>query len=357
MRKPTIAWLIALLLAFILGFVLAWWLLHQRSFSKPACPQPDRPATTTAEAAGAGAMQGGAAPGDGTPTKLPGGGEGTVDLPPSTGTLDGSEAPPTPGAGGGQGDAQGSLGGGQGSIAPTTSSGMPGATNGDGDVDAGGGKGKLSAEGDDPAPAPAGTLGQQPGSPISPASGGSLSAGPSTDPEGGTDDARHEGDPVVAADYRYDKSGLAHYPNALKVASGTDAATAAAAAGPEAKNFSITEILTADPPDVVAAWYHEHVPRGWVELQMPSAAAMDQAIQQTKAPAANGSPVDAMLSTMIVNPQLVADKPGVDAARAAGLTIFQSPDQNADPRMIIVIKDSKTGNTGVLLMKKKADAS
>lgn len=350
MRKPTISWLIALLIAFILGFLLAWWLLHQRSFMKPACPQPDRPTTTAVEAAG-GAMRGGAAPGEGTPASLPGGGEGTVDLPPSTGQLDGSGAPPPPGASGGQGDVQGSLGGGNGSVASTASSGRAGGSSDGGDVDPGGGKGKLSAEGEDPVPAPAASLASELGTAPTRSSMAESSEGPPAE-DSDTNDSGHQGDPVVAADYRYDKSGLPHYPNALKVASGTDAATAAAAAGPNSKNFSVTEIITADAPDAVAAWYHDHVPAGWNELQMPSVEAMNQAIQQTKAPAANSNPVDAMLNTLIVGPQLEADKPGVDAARAAGLTIFQPPDQNTDHRMIIVIKDSKTGKTGVLLMKK-----
>lgn len=352
MRKPTIAWLIAIVIAFILGFLLAWWLLHQRSFNKPACPQPDRPATTAVEDAGGGAMRGGAAPGEGTPATPPGGGEGTVDLPPSTGTLDGSGAPPPPGANGGQGDVQGSLGGGNGSMASTTSSGRPGGNSDGGDVDTGGGKGKLPAGGDEAVPASAASLASALGTGSTPPSSGASSMGSPPEDSDTNDSGRH-GDPVVAADYRYDKSGLPHYPNALKVASGTDAATAAAV-GPNAKAFSITEIVTADAPDVVAAWYHDHVPAGWNELQMPSAAGMDQAIQQTKSPAANSNPVDAMLNTLVVSPQLEADKPGVDAARAAGLTIFQPPDQNTDQRMIIVIKDSKTGQTGILLMKKKA---
>lgn len=157
---------------------------------------------------------------------------------------------------------------------------------------------------------------------------------------------------VTALDYRYDKSGLPHYPNALKVASGTDAANAAAAAGPNAKDFSLTEIITDDPPDVAAAWYHDHLPSGWNELSMPSAAAMEQAEAQAKTPAANSDPVGAMLNALVVGPQLQRSKPGIDAARAAGLTIFQPADPNADRRMIIVIRDSKTGKTGVLLMKK-----
>ena len=351
MRKPTIAWLIALLIAFILGFLLAWWLLHQHSFNKPACPQPGRPTATSPEAAGGGAMRGGAAPAEGTPATPPGGGQGTADFSPTAGTPDAGGAPPPPGGAGGQGDVQGSLGGGTGSVAPTASSERSsGSSDGD-DIELGGGKGKLAAHGDDPVPGAAGSLAPEIGSTTAPASGGPRSLGPPAQ-DSDTDDSRHEGNPVVAADYRYDKSGLPHYPNALKVASGTDAASAAAAAGPNTKNFSVTEIVTDDAPEVVAAWYHDHVPAGWNEMQMPSAAAMDQAIQQTKTPAANSNPVDAMLNAMIVNPQLEADKPGVDAARAAGLTIFQPPDQSTDHRMIIVIKDSKTGKTGILLMKK-----
>ncbi|MEO8747497.1 MAG: hypothetical protein ABI379_07560 [Rhodanobacter sp.] len=351
-RKSAFAWFIATVVAFILGFLLAWWLLHQRSFNKPACPAPDRPAATATETAGANAMQGGAAPAAGKPAVLPGGGEGSADLPPSTGSLEGSGGPPPPGASGGQGEVEGSLGGGQGSIAPADSSGGLGGNSDGGDIDTGGGKGKLPANGDESTQASDPSVAPRTGFPITPATSGPQSPRPG-DQDAAANDPVHQGDPVVAPDYRYDKSGLAHYPNAIKVASGTEAASVAAAAGPDTRNFSVTEIVTSDAPDVVAAWYHDDVPAGWNELQMPSAAAMDQAIQQTGTPAANASPVDAMLNTLIVNPQLKGDKPGVDAARAAGLTIFQPPDQTTDPRMIIVIRDSKTGQTGVLLMKKK----
>ncbi|MEO8780196.1 MAG: hypothetical protein ABI389_16220 [Rhodanobacter sp.] len=133
----------------------------------------------------------------------------------------------------------------------------------------------------------------------------------------------------------------------------TDAATATTAVtGPNAKTFSVTEIVTDDAPDVDAAWYHDHLPTGWNEWRMPSAVVMDRAIQQTKTPEAHSHAVDAMLNGMIVGPQL-ADSPGVDAARAAGLPVFQPPAQNTDHRMIIVIKD---GKPGILLMKKD-DAS
>ncbi len=95
------------------------------------------------------------------------------------------------------------------------------------------------------------------------------------------------------------------------------------------------------------------LPAAWNELAMPSAPAMDQAIAQSKTPQPGQSPVDVLINQMITGPQLEREKPGVDAARAAGLTIFQPPDQNVDHRMVIVIKD-KTGKTAVLLMKKNA---
>ena len=228
-----------------------------------------------------------------------------------------------------------------------------GGTPGDGEMDGGGdGPGKPAQDDSQPTPpssisvtSPAGTQ------PVAKEPGGTLQPGPPLD-DSGLGANKPEEKVVAALDYRYDKSGLPHYPNALKVASGTDAAQAAAAAGPNSKNFSVTEIITDDPPDVAAAWYHDHLPSGWNELSMPSAAAMDQAIAQTKAPAANGDPVGAMLNAMVVGPQLQQSKPGIDAARAAGLTIFQPADPNTDHRMILVIRDSKTGKTGVLLMKK-----
>ena len=83
--------------------------------------------------------------------------------------------------------------------------------------------------------------------PVSKTPGGALQLGPPMDNSGLG--ASKPADKVVAAlDYRYDKSGLPHYPNAIKVASRTDAATAAATAGPIGKDYSITEIITETRP-------------------------------------------------------------------------------------------------------------
>ncbi|HJU07841.1 MAG TPA: hypothetical protein VJ727_05095, partial [Rhodanobacteraceae bacterium] len=269
---------------------------------------------------------------------------------------DGNGAGDTPSGGGGNGDmklppAHGSANGDL-AVKATPANGHGNGPEGNGEMD-GGGSGNPS-QGDAPSQPPSTAASVAPvagNSPVTHDRGGELQLGPPTDD--GNLGASKPADKVVAAlDYRYDKSGLPHYPNAIKVASGTDAAQAAAAAGPNSKNFSVTEIITDDPPDVAAAWYHDHLPAGWNELQMPSATAMDQAIAQTKAPAANNDPVSAMLNAMVVGPQLQQSKPGIDAARAAGLTIFQPTDPNTDHRMILVIRDAKTGKTGVLLMKK-----
>ena len=396
-RKRIDGWLAAIIVAFILGFLLAWWLLRQQPVAKPTCPQSSQPATASAAQTaqnGGGGKHG--APGKGSPAGVNGAGRGNNEV-------IGNGAPADSGAGtpaGAGGNGSGKVSGGgsfdvSGKLTVDSTSGKAGVGNGTGDTPAGGGGNgdmKLppahgSADGDLAVKAtPGNERGNSPdgngdmdgggaGSPqqgnvqsqppsraasVAPVAGnapvthdrgGALRLGPPID-DTGPDKSTPESKVVAALDYRYDKSGLPHYPNAIKVASGTDAAQAAAAAGPNSKNFSVTEIITDDPPAVAAAWYHDHLPAGWNELSMPSAAAMDQAIAQTKTPAANSDPVGAMLNALVVGPQLQQSKPGIDAARAAGLTIFQPADPNTDHRMILVIRDSKTGKTGVLLMKK-----
>lgn len=186
--------------------------------------------------------------------------------------------------------------------------------------------------------------------------GGALQLGEPDDAGSNDSKDKPDGTMLTAADYRYDKSGLPHYPNAEKVASGTDATSAAAIAGSNTKVFSITEVLTDDTPDAVADWYEKNVPPGWQRISMPSAEAMAQATAQSKTTQPGESPVDVLLKQMVVAPQIERSTPGIDAARAAGFTVFQPADPNADQRMILVIKDSKSGKTGILLMKKAAQS-
>ena len=397
-RKRTDGWLAAVVIAFVLGFLLAWWLWRQQPNEKTVCPQPGTSHSTPAQQAraGGGAMHGGGAPGKGSPAAVNGGGRGNSGVAGNGAPGDSGDGTPAGGGGNGSGQVKGggsfdvngktvvngasgksgdagapsqqpsAEGGGNGDlelppvkgsaagdvVANVTPSNGKGGTPGDGDMDGGGnGRGEPPQGESQPTPpssisvtAPAGTQ------PVARGPGGALQPGAPMDDSGLG--ANKPAEKVVAAlDYRYDKSGLPHYPNAIKVASGTDAAMAAAAAGPSSKNFSVTEIITDDAPDVAAAWYHDHLPSGWNEQSMPSPDVMNQAIAQAKAPA-NGDPVSAMLNALVVGPQLQQSKPGIDAARAAGLTIFQPADPNSDHRMIIVIRDSKTGKTGVLLMKK-----
>lgn len=396
-RKRNDGWLAAIVIAFILGFLLAWWLLRQPPAAKPVCPQSSQPATASAARTaqnGGGGEHG--APGKGSPAELNGGGKGPASVAGNSAPADSGAGEPADAGGNGSGKVSG--GGSYDVSGKLRADGTPGnAGGGDAASDTpsgGGGNGDLklppahgSADGDlavkatpgnergnDPggngqmdgggagAPPQGDTQSQSPSTaasvapvagnaPVTRDRGGELQLGPPMD-DSGLGTSKPANKVVTALDYRYDKSGLPHYPNALKVASGTDAALAAAAAGPNSKNFSVTEIITDDPPDVAAAWYHDHLPAGWNELSTPSAAAMDQAIAQTKTPAVNNDPVGAMLNALVVGPQLQQSKPGVDAARAAGLTIFQPADPNTDHRMILVIRDSKTGKTGVLLMKK-----
>jgi len=358
MRKRTFAWILAVIVAFILGFLLACWLMRRHPVAPPMCPHPAASTAATQPAnKGSAAMHGGGAPGAGSPIKLgaKGGGDGSVSGNAAQMIGDGAGIPP---GGGGKGDGElqgGGANSGGGDTVANGKSGKASGGSGDADLDAGGGDGKMSPGDDQSQPRPASSATPSNGvQRVTASPGGALQLGP-PDSDLGIDSSRPAGKVVAALDYRYDKSGLPHYPNAVKVASGTDAAAAAEAAGPASKNFSVTEILTDDTPDAVASWYHAHLPAGWNELSMPSTIAMDQATQQVKTPSPTDTPVDGMLK-MIAGSQLAQSKPGIDAARAAGLTIFEPADQNLDHRMIIVIKDGKTGKTGVLLMK-KADPS
>lgn len=396
-RKRNDGWLAGIVVAFVLGFLLAWWLLRQQPVARPSCPQSSQPASTSAARSaqnGGGGKHG--APGKGSPAEVNGGGRGNNEVigngaPADSGagtpagaggsgsgkvsgggsfdvsgklTVDsasgkaggGDGAGDTPSGGGGNGDmklppahgsAEGDL-----AVKPTPGNGHGHSPDGDGEMDGGGTGATQQGDVQSQPPSKAAPVVPVAGNaPVTHDQGGALQLGPPMD-DSEPGKSTPESKVVASLDYRYDKSGLPHYPNAIKVASGTDAAMAAAAAGPNAKNFSVTEIITDDPPDVAAAWYHEHLPAGWNELSMPSAAAMDQAIAQSKAPAASSDPVGAMLNALVVGPQLQQSKPGIDAARAAGLTIFQPANPNSDQRMVLVIRDSKTGKTGVLLMKK-----
>ena len=355
MQKRTFAWIIAVILAFILGFLLACWLMRRHPVAPPVCPQTAA-STAAAQPAnkGAGAMHGGGAKGTGSPVKLgaKGGGDGSLSGSGAPTTGDGAGPPP---GGGGNGDGELQGGGANSGNGKTVANGTPGTASGgtgNGTLDAGGGDGKMPS-GDVQSSSQSATSAKPPNGAqaVAASPGGAMELGP-PDSDLGVDTSRPADKIVAALDYRYDKSGLPHYPNAVRVASSTDAAAAAAAAGPNTKNFSVTEIITDDTPDVVAAWYHKNLPASWRELSMPSAAALDQMSRQAKTPQPGESPVDTMLYTMIAGPQLERSKPGIDAARTAGLTIFEPADQAVDQRMIIVIKDSKTGKTGVLLMKK-----
>jgi len=354
MRRHTVFWMLLVVVAFILGYLLGQHPPYRAV--PPNCPQPGQQRNHAGAMKGGGA-RGAGAPQAGSPVKLGanGGGNGTVGG--SAGVMAGGGAGTPPGGdGSGDGDLQaGGLDDAGGNAVSSGKNGVAGSGSGDGDMDMDGGNGHATAAEPPPrmpstAPLAAPPLGTDH---PKPETGGKLGLGPPI-PDAPNQQGVPESKVVAALDYRYDKSGLPHYPNAVKVASGTDAAAAAEAAGPASKNFSVTEILTDDTPDAVASWYHAYLPAGWNELSMPSTIAMDQAMQQVK-PSPTDTPVDGMLK-MIAGSQLAQSRPGIDAARAAGMTIFEPADPNVDHRMIIVIKDGKTGKTGVLLMK-KADPS
>jgi hypothetical protein len=113
-------------------------------------------------------------------------------------------------------------------------------------------------------------------------------------------------DAVVARDFRYDKSNLPRYPNAVtKVGSGTSLPPGSPT--PNA-NVSVSEILTTDGPQTVAAWYHDQLPPNWSQVNF------------------------------------------------GGLTMFWPPDRKADPRSVWILVDPKTNQTGAILWKPKQAA-
>ena len=296
-------WLVALIIAFVLGFLLAWYLLHRQP---PGCPKTA--ATEGGEQQRSHGSSGSpGAPEKGSPVHLGAPGSGTSDRKGS------SEQTPADGGGG----AAGKGAGGDGDLAgghpweahgdDETFSGKSGAgadkpaDGGDASGDAPDGAGKDGtvlppSQGKPPVQAmTAGTVPHGPGG-----AGDTGVAPPAVDlPNVNTPGSNA----VQALDFRYDSSGLPRYANAVtKVGSGTGLLPGTKTPDP---NGSVSEILTTDPPQTVAAWYHEHLPANWSEVNIGQ------------------------------------------------LIMFWPPDRKTDPRTVWILVDPKTSQTAAVLWKSR----
>jgi len=305
-RRERRRWIVALIIAFALGFLLAWYLLHKQL---PPCTK----AAATQEG-GKQASQGSSgnhgAPDKGSPVHL-----GAPDSGPADHKGSGSPSPAGDGGGGGGKGAggDGDLGGGpkwQAHGDDQTFSGKSGSgadkpTDGadaSGDAPDGGGKdGKLAPPAQGKPPVQQGAEGAVP------LGGGAGSTGTAGPPLELPNVTKPGSEGVQALDFRYDSSGLPRYANAVtKVGSGTGLLPGTKTPDP---NASVSEILSTDPPQTVAAWYHEHLPANWSEVNVGQ------------------------------------------------LIMFWPPDRKADPRTVWIIVDPKTSQTAAVLWKSKPQAA
>ena len=398
--KRDLVWLIALVLAFLLGYLIA--LLMRPPLTAPVCPSTTSTSPSAGGAGGGGSGGGGGgkpgAPGSPVQLGAKGGGNGSVVG--AGGTVNGGGAPTKVGGGGsGNGDLSG--GGNVSASGSTVSDGGDAklaGSGGDADLSSGGG-GKLK-------------LPTDPDRTATDADKAKPIAGNGVVPPGGEagDEALDDmpdmklppGQPgsrmLAARDFRYDRSNLPHY------AGGVDKIASAMAIPPGGTvadgNTTVAEIVTNDAPEAVAAWYRAQLPQDQWQMQAaPSAAEVDQNIAQTDKPAADfdqlakdmektqqpggggqaaamailmkgmmagqhsangdagiqGTPLDSMFGK-IANMQLRGAQEGLNRMREAHLTMFQSTDRAHDSRMILILRDAKTGKTAVVIMKKATQA-
>ncbi len=302
-RRERRRWIVALIIAFVLGFLLAWYQLHQQP---PGCTK--RAATQEGgQQASHGSSGSRGAPDKGSPVHLGAPDSGTSDRKGSSSTS------PAEGGGGGGGKGaggDGDLGGGhkwQAHGDDETFSGKSGSSadkaadgsDATGDAPDGSGKDDKLAP-----PAHGKPPEQQMGTGLVPQGpGGEGTTGVAPPPLDLPNVTKPGSDGVRALDFRYDSSGLPRYANAVtKVGSGTGLLPGTKTADP---NASVSEILTTDPPQTVAAWYHERLPANWSEVNVGQ------------------------------------------------LIMFWPPDRKADPRTVWIIVDPKTSQTAAVLWKTK----
>jgi hypothetical protein len=302
-RKERRNWLVAMIVAFVLGFLLAWYLLHK---GPPRCPNP---ADVAGRQAAQGDSGGHGAPVRGSPVHLGAPDSGTADR---KGSGDPTNANGGGGAAGKGAGGDGDLGGGHpwqthgGDESHGVGSSIVADKSPDGSDATGEGPDGGGPDGKQSPPAQA-QKGAQPmtAGPVPHGSGGSADIGAA--PTGSQPDTTPPGsDAVVARDFRYDKSDLPRYPNAVtKVGSGTSLPQGSPTPNPD---VSVSEILSTDGPQTVAAWYHEHLPPNWNRMNLGE------------------------------------------------LTMFWPPDRKADPRSVWILVDPKSNQTAAILWKPKQAA-
>jgi hypothetical protein len=290
-------WIAAIIIVFILGVLLGWW-LHK-------CPNKS-PNDGGAGAANVG--PGGPSPnGPGSPEKVtPGGGTG---------------------AGGGGGGAAGNTTGGGG-----------GGGNGGGDADSRSGNSPDGAGGTATYTPGAGASGQSPDGTLMGKLGGADSPGDAKVESGVMDpDPR----PVLTAkDFSYDSTGLPRYSSGV-----TDIASGVATDTIRHRKSTLAVIATNDSFDSVVTWYKSQVPAGWKAESMGDLGAVAKAMSPDAimgmiSGATNGKPVDT-----------AAMSAAIKGSGDHSVAIFNPPNQTADPRSIMIVKD-KGKPTKVMMSKK-----
>ena len=304
-RKERRNWVIALLVAFVLGFLLAWYLLQKHP---PGCPKPVSQ-DEAAKQLSHGASGNHGPPDKGSPVHVGAPDSGTADRKGS-----GSPSLADGGGGGGKGEAgDGDVGSGPkwqahgddqtfNGKSGTGADEPPDGSDAARDAPDGGGKdGKLAPPAERRPPE------QPPGAgPVPRLPGGEGSTGVAPPPLDLPSVNTPGSEAVQALDFRYDQSELPRYTSAVtRVGSGTSLLPGTKT---PRTDVSVSEILTSDPPQTVAGWYHEHLPANWSEVNLGQ------------------------------------------------LTMFWPPDRKADTRTVWIIVDPKTSQTATLLWKGKQAA-
>lgn len=293
-------WIAGIIVAFILGFLLAWFLKK--------CPE---------QGGGGGGRGGGSMSGGG------GGGPASKGSPVKLGQGSG-----TPGDGGGGGGGGMMKGGG----------GSSGDGSGDADQKAGSSPSGKPGQGDQPPPnevAPADVNGAL----MKELGGGDMSYGgkvnDSTPP-----DAPPPGPVLTSKDFSYDSTGLPRYSSGVQsVASGVATDTV------QHKKSTMAAIVTNDSFDSVVTWYKGQVPAGWSAQSMGDIGAVSKALSAQSiigmlSGASDGKPTD----TAAINAAMAGNG-------GRSVAIFNPPNQTADPRSIMIVKEK--GKPTQIMMSKK----
>lgn len=323
-------WLLALILVFILGFMLGRMLLPKC----PRCPTPP-----TAGSGGGGGGGGGSgnpklgAPGTGGGGGggAGGGGSGIGRVIGDGGRQQGSGGGSPGGGGPGTGDVEGGgLGGASGTTVGHGNDGSAVGANGADDGGAGGGSGKTKlgegSKATDPDPdaaqTAAGVWRMAAGGPLSPDA-----VGPSAPAPKDT-----SAKVLSAPDFRYDKTNLPRYPDAVT------AVSSAILYPPDGRTDTYSTsagIVTSNSFDNVVGWYRKQLPQGWHETSIGDLGALSKQLSANN------------IMNMIASAGGSAPQPATGGSTAApaeqlSVSIFQPPaGANPDSGIMIVRKGDR----------------